>query len=405
MQELQWVDRFIEKLTIRSVLVSLIVLLGLIAWNRGIAFLYAINALLVATLFFSWLLPRNSLRGVGIRRVVGKEAYEGDEIALTYTLAKPAFFNRYLIEIEDTLSFLSPAKVLFLVPKLSSALTLQYKLRCEVRGVHGLHAVTLRSGFPLNVFVREKQFEQPKQYLIVYPKAFEVHQFRMQADATNRRYGMHAIEKKGGNDEFIGVREYRHGDTLRTIHWGASAKRREWIVKEFEDVSTQSLTILLDLQQGFDVGEGKHSTFEYTVKIAVSLALYALENKIALNIFGYGQNKLELLNIQGIHNVQTILETFAYVKCNGSKSYRSVVEHFLAQHRHGGTLVLFENNHGARRLLSELNRRHCAAALFSFDKESFGRQPDFKAVATVSNRRNQKIYTIKNGCDLAEMFQ
>ena len=55
--ELSWIDRYLEKLTIRFVLIFLIVISSLIAWNRGIPFLYALTALLVSTLFFSWLLP------------------------------------------------------------------------------------------------------------------------------------------------------------------------------------------------------------------------------------------------------------------------------------------------------------------------------------------------------------
>ena len=158
------------------------------------------------------------------------------------------------------------------------------------------------------------------------------------------------------------------------------------------------------MQQQANIGENKHATFEYAVKIAVSLALYALENRIALNIYGYGKGKLELINIQGMHNVQAILETFAYVQSDGQRPYTEVIEGFLAQKRHGGTLILFENDFSIRHLLPKIEQHHYATALFSFNAESFMKVP-IKSKAKIANKRRQKIYQISNGCDLEEMFQ
>lgn len=405
LQELSWVDHHLEKLTLKLMLIILIVILSLIAWNRGVAFLYAVNALLLSTVTISWLLPKLGLKGISIKRKVDACAYEGDTVTLEYDLTQKGFFSRYLIEIVDVLPFRYPSENVFLIPKLKRLLHLKYDLTCDTRGLHTLNSLTLRTGFPLNVFVSQKQFDLPQERMVVYPKALDVKKFTIQSDATNRQFGMQAIEKKGGQDEFIGVREYRHGDSVRKIHWSASAKRREWIVKEFEDVSTQSLTIILDMQQQANVGENKHATFEYAVKIAVSLALYALENSIALNIYGYGKGKLELINIQGMHNVQTILETFAYVQSDGQRPYTEVIEGFLAQKRHGGTLILFENDFAIRHLLPKIEQHHYATALFSFDAGSFTKAPNTSTKAKVTNKRRRKIYQISNGCDLEEMFQ
>ena len=386
-------------------LIILIIMLSLIAWNRGVAFLYAVNALLLSTVVISWVLPKIGLSGISIKRKVGNHAYEGEVVTLEYDLRHKGFFSRYLVEIVDVLPFRYPSENVFLVPKLNRSLHLTYDLTCDTRGLHTLEALILRTGFPLNVFVSAKKFHLPQERIVVYPKPFSIRKFTIQSDATNRQFGMHAIEKKGGHDEFIGVREYRHGDALRKIHWGASAKRKEWIVKEFEDVSTQSVTIILDMQRQANIGENRHSTFEYAVKIAVSLAIYALQKRIALNIYGYAKNKLELVNIQGMHNVQTILETFAYVQSDGQRPYAETIEGFLAQRRHGGTLILFENDFAIRHLLPKIEQHHYATALFSFDAESFTKAPSNRAKAKMSSKRRRKIYQISNGCDLEEMFQ
>jgi uncharacterized protein (DUF58 family) len=72
--------------------------------------------------------------------------------------------------------------------------------------------------------------------------------------------------------EFHGVRDYRPGDPLRHIHWKATAHVGEFRVIEFEETLSTDMTILLDLQEGSEVGEGKETSLEYAAVIAASLA-------------------------------------------------------------------------------------------------------------------------------------
>ena len=49
-----------------------------------------------------------------------------------------------------------------------------------------------------------------------------------------------------GQDSFAGIREYRRGDSMRHIHWRASARRDEWIVREYEQVENAELVLVLN---------------------------------------------------------------------------------------------------------------------------------------------------------------
>nr|WP_277606070.1 DUF58 domain-containing protein [Glycomyces sp. L485] len=72
-----------------------------------------------------------------------------------------------------------------------------------------------------------------------------------------------------GNDD-IAVREYRHGDDLRRVHWKASAHRGELMVRREEQPWENSAAVLLDVRRGAHRGEGDLSSFEWMVHAAAS---------------------------------------------------------------------------------------------------------------------------------------
>ncbi|MCU7891637.1 MAG: DUF58 domain-containing protein [Candidatus Thiodiazotropha sp. (ex Ustalcina ferruginea)] len=88
------------------------------------------------------------------------------------------------------------------------------------------------------------------------------------------------VPQQGGHDEFATVREYTHGDGLRNIHWRASARRQQLVVKEYERSDRPVLLVVLDCRPGFNQGEGARSTFEYAISIAASMIHFASRDGI-----------------------------------------------------------------------------------------------------------------------------
>lgn len=54
--------------------------------------------------------------------------------------------------------------------------------------------------------------------------------------------------RRSGNDSVRTVREYAQGDSTRLVHWGATARRGELMVKEMDDPEGALLVVILDLQ-------------------------------------------------------------------------------------------------------------------------------------------------------------
>ena len=79
--------------------------------------------------------------------------------------------------------------------------------------------------------------------------------------------------KSNAASEIYGSREYQYGDPLRHIHWRNTARRGQFVVKEFEESSEGALFVAFENRR--DWGEGKETTFEYSTRIAASLASHS----------------------------------------------------------------------------------------------------------------------------------
>jgi hypothetical protein len=67
-------------LTLRNALAVLAAILFLVAWNQGVALLYGMFALVLATLVMAWITPKLVLRDVHVRRSNPQKAHEGERI-------------------------------------------------------------------------------------------------------------------------------------------------------------------------------------------------------------------------------------------------------------------------------------------------------------------------------------
>ena len=83
------------------------------------------------------------------------------------------------------------------------------------------------------------------------------------APTTNPRSGARAYRLAAGDAiEFVGIREYRQGDPIRSIHWRSWARRGEPIVKEYQDVGSGASKRRPDFQQMLrDIQDGAFDVF------------------------------------------------------------------------------------------------------------------------------------------------
>jgi len=402
-------------LSLKRILITVAILLFFIAWNRGVALLYAMDALVIATLIIAWQIPKFNIRNIELELSIPEKGYEGEVIPLIVNTHKTGFLNRYMIECWTDFPFLSDNKqAMLLIHKISQPTQHTIQLPCDTRGHYTIDSCKLQTGFPLGLTSSSiiLQLSKPSS-ILVYPAPLDLNQFEVAKDQSHSAMQEDINPKAGGHDEYIGIREYRHGDSPRHIHWPTSAKRGDLVVREFQQNSTTHLNIVLDLNPAANFGKGKHSTLEYSIKITATLIQYALDHRYSFSVYGLGEEPFELDNKTG--SLSNALEALAWLKDNGNYSYSHTIRQSLANNRRGGTLVLFDcmNDNQINTLLPELQTQRAYPLIYKFDKNSFS---DFDYQKTDGTENTEKNHPTKNennlmttwqisrGCDLKKLF-
>lgn len=112
------------------------------------------------------------------------------------------------------------------------------------RGIYGFGRTRLATVFPFG-FWRSQAERRVTGRLVVYPRLGEIDASlfqEMEASLERLRRARHSREEQ----DFRSLREYRHGDNPKWIHWRSSAKQGRALVKEFEEPQTRRVLVLID---------------------------------------------------------------------------------------------------------------------------------------------------------------
>lgn len=102
-------------------------------------------------------------------------------------------------------------------------------------------------------------------------------------DATAHRIG------QAGSDDVL-VREHRHGDDLRRVHWKMSAKQDDLMVRLEENPWDPSSTLILDNRASAHLGDGPHGSMEWAISAVTSIAA----------LLASGRHRLVIISPAGI---------------------------------------------------------------------------------------------------------
>lgn len=109
---------------------------------------------------------------------------------------------------------------------------------------------------------------------------------------------------------FAGVREYTPQDSMRRIHWKASARMGTWQVKTTEYISSTPVVILLNLES-----PGVFTPvdlLEDSIRIAYSLVYYMCSNGMQTRLVVGGDEKIRLEE-NGRHQISAVRRALALV--------------------------------------------------------------------------------------------
>jgi uncharacterized protein (DUF58 family) len=114
----------------------------------------------------------------------------------------------------------------------------------------------------------------------------------------------------GQSDEFVALRDYRHGDPLRHIHWRSWAKAGKPVVREFEDEFFVRHALVLDTFNDHP----RTDVFEEAVSVAASFAYSVRTQESLLDLLFVGPESYCFTAGRGLARSDQMLEILASVQ-------------------------------------------------------------------------------------------
>lgn len=391
-------------LNIRNFLLLFALLFFLVAWNRGIPLIYGLSALMLGVLAVSWLAPYLALRGVALRRDKFLLAAVGEKLSVTINLDCSEHSWCRMIELVDYVPCADEGSRFpsLYVPRLTKPVSSHYLVEMDLRGLHTLGPLELRSSYPLGVNRVSRTVAGSEASVLVHPSPFKLGRLQLSRAAIQDTQGSFLSPRTGGSDEFSSLREFRYGDSPRHIHWAKSTLGHNFQVKEYESQRTNAVSIVLDRSAGNNSGEGRYSTFEYQVTVAVSVARYCVDHGIPVALFAGKQSVSTPASDEGQY--RSIVESLALVNLEeeGEEqlSYSRYAQSCIDEQAQGCWL-LFLNDEGES--LEHLNYHSYLSQVLivEFNGRSFRSLEDSAVPGAVSGIGD---YYISRNDDLEEVF-
>ena len=194
------------------------------------------------------------------------------------------------------------------------------------RGSLRFAGVTLARPDPLGLCRAFMKVSQPQSVLIL-PKRYPLPPIALPGTLKYQEGGVAMASHVGQSEEFVSLRDYRHGDPLRHIHWRSWAKAGKPVVKEFEDEFFVRHALVLDTFTDHPRSEA----CEEAISIAASFACTLQTQESLLDLLFVGPNAFCVTTGRGLAHADQMLEVLASVRPCHEKPF-SELEHLVLNH-------------------------------------------------------------------------
>jgi uncharacterized protein (DUF58 family) len=194
------------------------------------------------------------------------------------------------------------------------------------RGVLRFAGVTVAQPDPIGLFRAFSNVRLPQSTLIL-PKRYPLPPIALPGTMKYQAGGIALASNVGQSDEFVSLREYRHGDPVRHIHWRSWARIGKPVVREFEDEFFVRHALVLDTF----TQDSHRDLFEEAVSVAASFACSIQTQESLLDLLFVGSQSYCFTVGRGLGHSEQMLEILASVQPCRDRSF-SELEHLVIEH-------------------------------------------------------------------------
>jgi uncharacterized protein (DUF58 family) len=242
---------------------------------------------------FSHVWIRRSLGRIDVVRDLPARAFAGERITARLQLTNRSWLPLAWLQIQDAIPLdLKDQPDYRTVVSLGSRARLEhiYTLYCRRRGYYAVGPLNLRTS-DLFAFVEGKWEETAPARLIVYPEVVPLARLGLPSRSPfgNLTSSQRLVEDPA---RMAGVRGYTAGDSLRRIHWKATAHADTLLVKKLQPSQALPVTVLLDLNRNSYPVRTAFGSSEWAIVVAASVASAMVDARQAVGLNAFGLDPL-----------------------------------------------------------------------------------------------------------------
>ena len=266
-------------------LVAIGVVTGGIGWSVEQPAMIAVALLLVLVPVLGLLAVRRSRFVLGSARTVTPTRIPfGSEAEVVLTVENGSRLTSGALLLEDTVPAAlgdAPRLVLDRIPPRAQR-SERYRITGWERGRTRVGPLTVHVTDPFGTARLSRSFTATNP-VVVTPRIIDLGSAGASMTPGGRGETMLRSVAARGDDDLL-PREHRAGDDMRRIHWRATARQGELMVRREEQAWHSSITVVLDDRDRAHHGTESASTFEWAVSAAASVAVHYLRHGWRLTV-------------------------------------------------------------------------------------------------------------------------
>ena len=304
---LRWIGYKIEYRITREgwIYISGVLLIALAALNTGNNLLFLILASLIAVILMSGFLSWITLSGVSLRLELPEHIFAGQTVRAIVELENEKItLPSFSLRVEAVQPKKGPAGAILETPVFFPYIRKQDRESQSVpmtfprRGLYRQEAFRIVTRFPFGFLQKARRLDLKTQ-AVVYPSVEPTDDLR---DVLPGLQGAIESMAKGPGTDLYALRDYVATDSVRHVHWKASARSGSLMVREFTRDDDCRVLLVLDPHVRPPIGRVNNSAvpnegsgpncgaeiFERAVQLCASLAWHFYERNALLQFRTFG---------------------------------------------------------------------------------------------------------------------
>jgi uncharacterized protein (DUF58 family) len=329
----------------------LLLFIGLAAIHSQANLLFAVFGIMIGVLLASGVLSRLVLRRLELRRLLPEMLTVGQPATIQYEFTNgkrfwPSF-SVMLYELTGAAAFTRQPVAFLLHVAAGRRALVSTQVIPQRRGLYRLDRFQLCTSFPFG-FVRRAWESGLPETVLVHPPVAAVDRHLLSLCLSAESSGTRMRARRGGTDEFYGVKEYRAGENPRFIHWKRSAHTGTLVAREMAHVAPPRLVIFLDTYLAPEARtEPARAEVERAIALAASLIACTVDEGLAVGLHTFAGEPLTILPSRGKRHARDLLAALARLPANDSFPQRRLLDSAPRLLQPGATGVLIVPGSGA----------------------------------------------------------